>query len=70
MNSETPANGRLILVTGPAKCGKSEWAENLAFESGKPVIYVATARVDPSDSEWQGRIEQHRDRRPSDWVTL
>lgn len=70
MNSETPTNGRLILVTGSAKSGKSEWAENLAFESGKPVIYVATAMSDPTDSEWLGRIEQHRDRRPSDWVTL
>jgi adenosylcobinamide kinase/adenosylcobinamide-phosphate guanylyltransferase len=70
MNSETPALGKVILVTGPARSGKSEWAENLAFQSGKPVIYVATAKVEPADSEWVARIERHRDRRPLDWVTL
>ncbi len=62
--------GRVILVTGPARSGKSEWAETLAMQSGKSVIYVATAQVDPADSEWLFRIEQHRCRRPRDWVTL
>lgn len=38
--------------------------------SGKSVIYMATAQVDPTDSEWLFRIEQHRCRRPQDWVTL
>jgi adenosylcobinamide kinase/adenosylcobinamide-phosphate guanylyltransferase len=31
---------------------------------------VATAQIDPDDSEWQLRIEQHRQRRPSNWQTL
>lgn len=62
--------GRVILVTGPARSGKSEWAETLAMYSGKSVIYMATAQVDPTDSEWLFRIEQHRCRRPQDWVTL
>lgn len=61
---------QLILVTGPARSGKSEWAETLAMRSGKPVFYVATAQVDPTDREWQTRIEQHRQRRPSTWQTL
>lgn len=60
----------IILVTGPARSGKSEWAETLAMQSGKSVIYVATAQVEPGDLEWQLRIEQHRTRRPMDWVTL
>ncbi len=64
------AQKRVILVTGPARSGKSEWAETLAIESGKPVIYVATAKVDPTDSEWQHRIEQHQHRRPTDWRTV
>lgn len=62
--------GKVILVTGPARSGKSEWAETLAIQSGKSVIYVATAQVDSTDSEWLVRIEQHRCRRPKDWVTL
>lgn len=69
MKSETSAGG-LVLVTGPAKSGKSEWAEILAMQSGKPVIYLATAKVDATDAEWRSRIQQHRDRRALDWLTL
>ncbi|WP_071189262.1 bifunctional adenosylcobinamide kinase/adenosylcobinamide-phosphate guanylyltransferase [Trichormus sp. NMC-1] len=61
---------RVILVTGPARSGKSEWAETLAIQSEKPVIYIATATENPQDQEWQQRIEKHQKRRPQDWVTL
>ncbi len=61
---------RLCLVTGPARSGKSEWAEALAMQSGKAVIYVATAQTNPNDLEWQARIERHRDRRPETWQTI
>ncbi|MBW4690285.1 MAG: bifunctional adenosylcobinamide kinase/adenosylcobinamide-phosphate guanylyltransferase [Lyngbya sp. HA4199-MV5] len=64
------ADHQLILVTGPARSGKSEWAETLAVRSGKAVIYIATAQIDPTDREWQTRIEQHRQRRPATWQTL
>lgn len=70
MKPETTSVGRVMLVTGPARSGKSEWAETLAMQLGKPVIYVATAQVDPADSEWLFRIEKHRCRRPTNWVTL
>lgn len=59
----------IILVTGPARSGKSEWAESLATESSKSVIYLATARIDTSDREWVRRIEQHKSRRPQSWQT-
>ena len=62
--------GKVILVTGPARSGKSEWAETLAMQSGKSVVYVATAQENPSDKEWQIRIQQHRQRRPQDWITM
>ncbi len=61
---------KLILVTGPARSGKSEWAETLAMHSHKAVVYVATATLDSGDKEWQQRIQQHQQRRPQDWVTL
>lgn len=61
---------RVILITGPARSGKSEWAETLALRSSKSVIYLATAQVDPKDLEWQARIEKHQQRRPVDWTTL
>ena len=62
--------GKVILVTGPARSGKSEWAETLAIQSGKTVVYVATATENPADTEWQKRIQEHQKRRPSDWLTL
>ena len=64
------ATNRVILVTGPSRSGKSEWAEQLAARSGQLVVYVATAQLDAHDSEWQARIEQHQVRRPAAWVTL
>ncbi|MBD2259121.1 bifunctional adenosylcobinamide kinase/adenosylcobinamide-phosphate guanylyltransferase [Pseudanabaena sp. FACHB-2040] len=58
---------RIVLVTGPTRSGKSEWAEHLAVSSSKPVRYVATSQIDPADGEWLARIEQHRQRRPQGW---
>jgi adenosylcobinamide kinase/adenosylcobinamide-phosphate guanylyltransferase len=64
----------IILVTGPARSGKSEWAENLATRWGQafdqPIIYLATAQEAPQDLEWQARLEKHRQRRPPHWQTL
>jgi adenosylcobinamide kinase / adenosylcobinamide-phosphate guanylyltransferase len=59
--------GRLILVTGPSRSGKSAWAEALATQSGQPVVYVATSINNPDDLEWQARVKVHRDRRPPHW---
>jgi adenosylcobinamide kinase / adenosylcobinamide-phosphate guanylyltransferase len=61
---------QLILVTGAARCGKSEWAETLAIESGRVVTYIATATIDPTDLEWQARISRHQQRRPATWQTV
>ncbi len=70
-NSTTRSSqGRLILVTGAARSGKSEWAEHLASESTKAVTYIATATVDPTDREWQDRILRHQQRRPATWQTV
>ncbi|MER3432068.1 MAG: bifunctional adenosylcobinamide kinase/adenosylcobinamide-phosphate guanylyltransferase [Leptolyngbya sp. ERB_1_1] len=60
---------KLILVTGAARSGKSEWAEQLAVDSGRSVIYIATAQENLDDREWQVRIEKHRLRRPQTWQT-
>jgi adenosylcobinamide kinase / adenosylcobinamide-phosphate guanylyltransferase len=60
----------LTLVTGAARSGKSEWAERVAVKSGLQVVYVATAKIDPTDVEWQVRIGQHRQRRPLDWQII
>jgi len=62
-------SGSIIIVTGPARSGKSEWAEQLAVASKHNVIYVATAQENPEDLEWQARIQQHQARRPAAWTT-
>jgi adenosylcobinamide kinase / adenosylcobinamide-phosphate guanylyltransferase len=69
MISEKNLSQKIILVTGAARSGKSEWAETLAIQSGKPVIYIATAKIDANDPEWQMRIQQHQQRRPEFWQT-
>ncbi|MDM9384896.1 bifunctional adenosylcobinamide kinase/adenosylcobinamide-phosphate guanylyltransferase [Chlorogloeopsis sp. ULAP01] len=61
---------KVTLVTGPARSGKSEWAETVAMQSQKAVIYVATATQNSADREWQQRIQKHQQRRPQDWITL
>ncbi|MEQ8956930.1 MAG: bifunctional adenosylcobinamide kinase/adenosylcobinamide-phosphate guanylyltransferase [Coleofasciculus sp. C2-GNP5-27] len=66
----TLSMGQLILVTGPARSGKSEWAEQLADQTDKQVVYVATAQVDPKDLEWVARIEKHQQRRPAEWTLV
>lgn len=58
---------KVILITGPARSGKSEWAESYAVNSRKSVIYLATASRDPNDQEWNLRIQKHQQRRPGDW---
>jgi adenosylcobinamide kinase / adenosylcobinamide-phosphate guanylyltransferase len=64
-------NGKqIILVTGASRSGKSEWAEKLATQTQKSVVYIATAKVDSADREWQARIMQHQQRRPQSWQTV
>ncbi len=63
-----PSNA--ILVTGPARSGKSEWAERLARDCARAVVYVATALENPDDADWSARIEAHRCRRPPEWSTV
>ncbi|MEM8603958.1 MAG: bifunctional adenosylcobinamide kinase/adenosylcobinamide-phosphate guanylyltransferase [Cyanobacteria bacterium P01_H01_bin.121] len=57
----------LVLVTGPTRSGKSEWAESLAMTSQRTVTYVATAQRNPADPDWEARIERHKQRRPEAW---
>ncbi len=57
-----------MLILGGARSGKSRLAERLATERG-PVVYIATATLDPSDLEMTARIGRHRARRPDSWTT-
>ena len=59
--------GKIILVTGGARSGKSAFAEQLAAQMGTSVGYIATAQV--FDAEMGYRVKLHRERRPANWQT-
>ncbi|MCB9102103.1 MAG: bifunctional adenosylcobinamide kinase/adenosylcobinamide-phosphate guanylyltransferase [Anaerolineales bacterium] len=58
----------LTLILGGARSGKSSYAEKLAAEMGRRVLYIATAEA--GDEEMAARIEVHRQSRPAHWRTL
>ena len=53
---------------GGARSGKSDYAEKLAADFGRHIIYIATAKA--GDEEMATRIEAHRQARPAEWQTL
>lgn len=60
--------GKLTLILGGARSGKSTYAEQLAARRGGRVTYIATAQA--LDEEMQARIAIHRQKRPDSWETI
>ena len=60
--------GKLILITGGARSGKSTYAEKRARDIGERILYIATAVV--CDDEMKERVRRHRLRRPDSWTVL
>ena len=61
--------GKIILVTGGARSGKSSFAEKLALKlGGGRAAYIATAQV--FDKEMAYRVEVHKARRGENWTTF
>ncbi|MDO6783296.1 bifunctional adenosylcobinamide kinase/adenosylcobinamide-phosphate guanylyltransferase [Neptunomonas phycophila] len=55
------------FILGGARSGKTSYAEMLAQQSKKPVLYLATAKA--HDNEMQDRIIHHQRSRPEHWTT-
>jgi len=72
MAAQHDPTGRLILITGGVRSGKSDFAERCAAQLATPhhggVAYVATAQV--WDEELAARIARHRAARPAGWRTI
>jgi adenosylcobinamide kinase/adenosylcobinamide-phosphate guanylyltransferase len=59
----------LILVTGGARSGKSDFAQELARDlAHEDVLFVATAEA--GDEDMASRIAAHRQARPAAWRTV
>ncbi|MDC7125363.1 MAG: bifunctional adenosylcobinamide kinase/adenosylcobinamide-phosphate guanylyltransferase [Spirochaetales bacterium] len=63
--------GKIILVLGGTKSGKTSFAQNeaskLARLTGKNISYIATARA--LDQGMKDRIKRHKESRPNKWET-
>jgi adenosylcobinamide kinase/adenosylcobinamide-phosphate guanylyltransferase len=59
--------GRIILVTGGARSGKSAIAEARALSLAPRAVYIATAEA--RDAEMTARIAAHQARRHDNWRT-
>jgi adenosylcobinamide kinase/adenosylcobinamide-phosphate guanylyltransferase len=59
---------QVILVTGGARSGKSNYAEMRALRLGQRRVYIATAEA--KDEEMARRIAEHKRRRGNDWQTI
>jgi adenosyl cobinamide kinase/adenosyl cobinamide phosphate guanylyltransferase len=58
----------LTLLIGGARAGKSALALRRAAATGRPVVFIATARA--SDAEMAERIDRHRQERDPGWATV
>lgn len=62
------AMGRLTLITGGARSGKSSFAEEQIGQVCSTIAYIATAQA--FDQEMEDRIARHRRQRPEIWQTF
>ena len=60
--------GKIIVVTGAARSGKSRYAERRSRELGEKLLYIATA--EGRDDEMSERIADHQRRRGGEWITI
>lgn len=60
--------GRIILVIGGARSGKSRYGQSLMEPYGEDVAYVATAKI--TDDDMAERVRHHKANRPVSWQTI
>lgn len=58
--------GKVILVTGGSRSGKSTYAEKY-FQKKDDILYIATSII--TDDEMRQRVQRHKDTRNKKWKT-
>jgi adenosylcobinamide kinase/adenosylcobinamide-phosphate guanylyltransferase len=58
----------VTLVVGGTNSGKSQFAEDLIVQSGRPRRYIATAQA--WDAEMRAKIKSHQVQRGTNWKTV
>jgi adenosylcobinamide kinase/adenosylcobinamide-phosphate guanylyltransferase len=61
--------GKVTLITGPVRSGKSQRAVEQGRAWGRDTVFVATYCPDSGDAEMLARVSRHRASRPA-WRTL
>ena len=61
-------SGKIVLVLGGARSGKSEFAEKYVLHAGAICGYIATAEI--LDREMAERVKLHQARRQKRWITF
>lgn len=60
--------GKIVMVTGGARSGKSTFAETKVAEVGDKIAYIATGIA--FDKGMEDRIKKHQAQRPGEWTTF
>lgn len=60
--------GKVILITGGERSGKSSYAEKLALTLSESPVYIATARI--WDEEFAERVQRHKASRGECWTNI
>lgn len=60
--------GKIIFITGGVRSGKSKYAMNLAKNTAREIIFLATGVA--KDEEMKKRIKEHKESRPDRWRTI
>lgn len=68
MPADPVKKGQITLILGGTRSGKSSFAQKRAEESGKKLIYIASAEA--LDEEMTERIKRHQRDRGPDWQTV
>lgn len=58
----------IYLITGGARSGKSNYAQQQALAASPQPLYIATAKI--WDDEFRERVNRHKQHRTENWINI